>query len=142
MKARVIHNGSIISDKKEFPDDLEIGAQIDWTLARGAARTSIKLYVTRITPVVLRGGITHEVEVGSAEEATYTQHTRMALETVPETSNLMASDFMQMVMLVNDRILEGKATPEILGLQGRLNALIPYVLHEGNPTAVEIIKDI
>lgn len=140
MKARVTYKGDVFSESKDFPDDLAVGTEIEWTIASGTRRRPIKTYVVAIHPFSSTTGVTHHVEIDLNRPGT---QTRMTVATVPDGPHLTTTDIMQMVMLVNSAILNGSADASTLALQKRLNALIPVVLRDGiNPSAIEIYKDI
>lgn len=140
MKARVTYKGDTFSESKDFPDDLAIGTEIEWTIASGTRRHPIKTYVVAIHPFSSTTGVTHHVEIDLNRPG---EQTRMTVATVPDGPHLMATDIMQMVMLVNSAIISGNTDASIIALQKRLNALIPVLLREGpSPSAIEIYKDI
>ncbi len=145
MKARVMYKGDLLSSLKEFPDDLQLGTEVEWVLGRGEQRTRIKTYVIAVRKLgdSQNSIITHEVEVADTL-LTSIAATRLVAATIPDEAHLLASDIAVMVMLVNNRIIEGNAGPEIFGLQKRLNALIPTVILKGgaNPSAIPFYKDI
>lgn len=135
---------TIMAIKKDFPDDLAVGTELHWELANGLRRTVLKTYVQKISPLaVADGDITHEVEITGFDAKA---QTRMVVATVPDGPFLKASDIMQMVMLVNSKIIEdpdGAKNAGLLELQRRLSDLVPPLLKDGlNPSAIEIIKDI
>lgn len=144
MKARVMYGKEVLAIKRDFPDDLAVGTELHWELAHGRRRTMLKTYVQKVSALaVADGDITHEVEVTGFDAKA---QTRMVVATVPDGPFLKASDIMQMVMLVNSKIIEdpdGAKNAGLLELQRRLSDLVPPLLKGGiNPSAIEIIQDI